>query len=146
MPEVEAAGCVVWRTSQSEPAETQVLVVHRPRYDDWSMPKGKLEKGEGFLAAAVHEVEEETGCTGTIGAELDSIRYVDHKDRSKIVRYWLMRSDASFDASAFEPNEEVDVLAWMGIEEARRALSYAHDAGLLDQAVERIALDRPDRQ
>lgn len=132
-PEVEAAGCVVWRPVA---AGVEVLVVHRPRYDDWSFPKGKLDKGEAFLDAAVREVEEETSCTGTIGAELDPIFYVDHKGRSKIVRYWLMRADSSFDAEAFEANDEVDVLSWMGIEAARSALSYDHDMALLDQAAD----------
>ncbi len=131
MPKIEAAGCVVWRHAE---AGDVVLVVHRPRYDDWSFPKGKLEAGETFLEAAVREVEEETGCTGTIGEELDPVFYVDHKGRSKIVRYWLMAPAPSFDADAFEPNKEVDVLSWMSAEEARTVLSYEHDASLLDQA------------
>ncbi len=131
VPEIEAAGCVVWRHGE---AGDVVLVVHRPRYDDWSFPKGKLEKGETFLEAAVREVEEETSCTGTIGAELDPVFYVDHKGRSKIVRYWLMAAAPSFDAYAFEPNDEVDVLSWMSAEEARATLSYEHDSSLLDQA------------
>lgn len=114
-------------------------MVHRPRYDDWSFPKGKLEDGEDFVAAAIREVEEETGCIGTLGAELDPVFYDDHKGRSKIVRYWLMRAAPSFDAAAFEPNDEVDVLTWMGIEETRGVLSYAHDAVLLDQAADLIA-------
>ena len=133
MPEitVEAAGCVVWRLG---PAGAEVLVIHRPRYDDWSMPKGKLDAGETFLEAAVREVEEETECTGVVGTELDPVYYVDHKGRSKIVRYWLMAADASFDAAAFVPNEEVDVLGWMSVAEARAVLSYDHDTALLDQA------------
>lgn len=134
-PEVQAAGCVVW---QATTAGAEVLVVHRPRYDDWSFPKGKLDKGEAFLDAAVREVEEETSCTGTIGAELDPVFYVDHKGRSKIVRYWLMRADSSFDAEAFEANEEVDVLSWMGVDAARHSLSYDHDMALLDQAADLI--------
>lgn len=131
--EVEAAGCVVWCSGD---AGLRVLVVHRPRYDDWSFPKGKLEKGETFLDGAVREVEEETGCTGTIGTELEPVTYVDHKGRDKIVRYWLMTPDSSFRAETFEANEEVDVLSWMGVEGARDALSYEHDAALLDQAVD----------
>lgn len=117
-------------------ADHDVLVVHRPRYDDWSFPKGKLEKGEDFIAAALREVEEETGCTGTMGAELEPVFYDDHKGRSKIVRYWLMKANPSFDADAFETNEEVDVLSWMAIEEARGALSYEHDVALLEQAAD----------
>lgn len=135
MPEVEAAGCVIWRPGSNGP---DVLVIHRPRYDDWSVPKGKLDAGESFLEAAVREVEEETGCTGVVGSELDPVFYVDHKGRSKIVRYWLMAADASFNAEAFVANDEVDVLAWMEIGDARASLTYGHDAALLDQAVELI--------
>lgn len=135
MAEVQAAGCVVWRFGD---VGLQVLVVHRPRYDDWSFPKGKLEAGETFLDGAVREVEEETGCTGTIGTELESVSYVDHKGRDKIVRYWLMTASPSFQAEGFEANDEVDVLSWMGVEDARNALSYEHDAALLDQAAEML--------
>ena len=103
------------------------------------MPKGKLEKGESFVEAAVREVEEETGCTGTIGTELDPVRYVDHKGRDKIVRYWTMVAAPSFDADRFVPNEEVDELSWKGIDEARAVLSYDHDNALLDQAADLIA-------
>lgn len=131
MPEVEAAGCVVWRIHSNE---FQVLIVHRPRYDDWSLPKGKLDEGEKFLDAAVREVDEETGCTGTIGAELAPVTYVDHKGRSKIVRYWLMEADPSFDNAGFVANDEVDELRWSASAAARRTLSYGHDAALVDQA------------
>ncbi len=131
MTEVEAAGCVIWRLESSG---AQVLVIHRPRYDDWSMPKGKLDAGETFVDAAVREVAEETGCTGVVGSELDPVFYVDHKGRSKIVRYWMMAADASFDAEAFVENDEVDVLEWMSVAEARAALSYEHDVALLEQA------------
>lgn len=136
-PEVEAAGCVVWRRSAES---LEVLVAHRPRYDDWSFPKGKLDPGESFLEAAVREVDEETGCIGVIGDELEPARYVDHKGRSKIVRYWLMAADSSFDVGAFEANDEVDVIAWMRPADAHKKLSYGDDRTLLDQAVERLSL------
>ena len=133
--EVQAAGCVVWRSA----AELEVLLVHRPRYDDWSLPKGKLDPGESFEEAAVREVEEETGCQGSLGAELDSVVYEDHKGRSKIVRYWLMSADLAYDIDGFEANDEVDVLAWMNHEDAAAALTYDHDRSLLDQAVGLLA-------
>lgn len=137
MAEVEAAGCVVWRASS---APVEVLVIHRPRYDDWSFPKGKLEPGESFLDAAIRELEEETGATGTFGAELDSATYVDHKGRDKIVRYWLVSADDSFRVEGFVANDEVDELAWVTVDNARRRLSYEHDVALLGQAAD--LLDR----
>ena len=136
MVEVQAAGCIVWRSGDEG---LQLLVVHRQRYDDWSFPKGKLEKGETFVDAAAREVKEETGSTGTIGAELEPVTYVDHKGRDKIVRYWLMAVNPSFDAEAFEANEEVDVLSWMGTKDASAVLSYEHDVALLNQAAALIS-------
>lgn len=127
---VEAAGCVVWR------AGPEVLLVHRPRYDDWSFPKGKLDTGESFVDAAVREVEEETGCSGELGAELPSIRYADHKGRDKIVRYWLMAAAPTFDAEQFEPNDEVDRLGWFAPGEAASVLSYDRDVAVLRAASE----------
>ena len=85
---VEAAGGVVVR-GEGEPLE--LAVVHRPRYDDWSLPKGKLESGERWEDAALREVEEETGLRCELGDELESARYRDRKGRDKLVRWWLMR-------------------------------------------------------
>src|SRR4051795_11547644 len=97
--EVLAAGGVLVR-------DGRVAVVHRPKYDDWSLPKGKLDPGEGFEEAALREVEEETGMRCELGAFLDEVEYRDHKDREKLVRYWAMEAgDADF-----EPNDEVDEL------------------------------------
>ena len=83
---VRAAGGVVWRRTDT----VEVLLVHRPRYDDWSMPKGKLDDGESFEDAAVREVEEETGIRAALGEDLGEVRYVDHKGRDKVVRWWAM--------------------------------------------------------
>lgn len=133
---IEAAGGVVWRPAG--PGEVEVLLVHRPRYDDWSLPKGKLEPGEGAEAAAVREVTEETGLRCRLGAELGEVRYVDHHGRYKRARYWAMRPvDPA--PGPFEPNDEVDALAWMPLGEARARLSYDHDAAVLD-ALERLDL------
>ncbi len=121
---VEAAGGVVVREGGSGP---EVCVVHRPRYDDWTLPKGKLDPGESFEAAALREVEEETGLRCRLVRELASTEYRDSKDRPKLVRYWLMEVEGG----AFKPNDEVDELRWLGIEEAAAALTYERDRGVL---------------
>ena len=91
--------------------------MHRPRYDDWSLPKGKLDAGETWEDAAMREVEEETGLRCALGPELPPTSYRDNKDRFKVVRYWLM--EATGDGPGFEPNDEVDELRWLS--PARRA-------------------------
>jgi 8-oxo-dGTP diphosphatase len=122
---VRAGGGVVWRPAADG---IEVLVVHRPRYDDWSLPKGKCDPGEGFEAAALREVAEETGLACELGPFLAEVRYVDHKGRDKVVRYWSMRVDAV--DHRFEPNDEVDEVRWLGPDEAADLLSYAHDRRL----------------
>jgi 8-oxo-dGTP diphosphatase len=117
---VEAAGGVVTRL---EGGELRVLAVHRPRYDDWSLPKGKLDPGETHEIAAVREVEEETAWRCTLGAELPSVRYRDRKDRPKRVRYWLMTPESR---GTFVPNDEVDEVRWISRDEAATLLT--HDA------------------
>jgi len=119
---VEAAGGVVVR-------DGQVCLVHRPRYDDWSLPKGKLDAGESFEQAALREVEEETGLVCSLEEELASTEYHDRKDRPKIVRYWRM---TVVEDPGFEPNDEVDELRWMDPAEATPLLSYEHDRKLLE--------------
>lgn len=130
---VRAAGCVVTMTGAETGAEPQVLVVHRPRYDDWSFPKGKLEAGESDRECAHREVEEETGYTGTLGVELPTIDYVDHKGRPKAVRYWAMERAGG----TFEPNDEVDRIEWLSPVAARAKLSYDHDRQVLDALLTR---------
>jgi 8-oxo-dGTP pyrophosphatase MutT (NUDIX family) len=126
--QVRAAGCVVWRPAGED---VEVLVAHRPRYDDWSFPKGKLDPGEGDLEAAVREVQEETGFTGAVGAELATTRYTDHRGRPKVVRYWAMRVTGG----AFEPNDEVDEVRWLPVAGAAPLLSYDHDRDVLQAFV-----------
>jgi 8-oxo-dGTP diphosphatase len=123
---IEAAGGVVWRR---DGGRLEVLLVHRPKYDDWSFPKGKIEVGEQPVEAAVREVLEETGHTCEVGAKLASARYSDRKGRAKRVRYWAM---TVLDGS-FSPCSEVDEIRWVGIDVARREIPYAHDADLLDE-------------
>jgi 8-oxo-dGTP diphosphatase len=126
---IEAAGGVVVR----DPAggDPQVAVIHRPRYDDWSLPKGKLERGEGWVEAAVREVEEETGYRCRPLRELSSVRYTDRKGRPKTVRYWLMESVEG----SFEANDEADELRWVGEAQAAELLTYAHDRDLVAEAL-----------
>ena len=122
--EVKAAGGLVWRRG---PSGVEVAVVHRPRYDDWSLPKGKLAKGESFEDAALREVEEETGMTCELGEELEPARYTDRKGRDKLVRFWLMRPTGG----DFEPNDEVDEMRWLDPRSAIELLDYDHDRALV---------------
>jgi 8-oxo-dGTP diphosphatase len=119
---VRAGGGVVWRRKGSGPVE--ILVVHRPRYDDWSLPKGKADAGESDEDCALREVREETGLTCRLGPELPSTRYRDNKNRDKLVRYWAMEPVAD---DGFTPNAEIDELRWLPVPEALRRLSYDHD-------------------
>ena len=118
---IRAAGGVVVR-------DGRIAVVHRPKYDDWSLPKGKLEPGETFEQAALREVHEEVGLRCELGRELEPTRYT-HKERPKIVRYWLM----SCDDGVFDPDDEVDEVRWVTPGEACDLLSYDHDRNLIDQ-------------
>jgi 8-oxo-dGTP diphosphatase len=123
---VLAAGGVVWR--QIENGETEVLLVHRPKYDDWTLPKGKLDGDETAEEAALREVEEETGLQVTLGDELPSTDYHDRFGRPKNVRYWTM----DVTGGEFHPNKEVDEVRWLPLDAAKDALSYARDRDVLD--------------
>ena len=126
---VDAAGAVVWRESDGH-----VVLVHRPFYDDWSLPKGKCDEGETFSETAVREVEEETGITGVLGDYLHEVTYpAPAKDGSgdviKTVVYFTLNATAIPD---FKPNEEVDVLLWLPVEEAITKTSYPGDREVLN--------------
>ena len=125
-PLVRAAGGIVWRTASS--GEVEVLVVHRPKYDDWTFPKGKNEPGEDDEACAIREVGEETGFRCALGPELTSTSYVDRKGRPKEVRYWVM----TIEDGEFAPTDEVDELRWVTENQARWLLSYDRDRDVLD--------------
>ena len=127
-PEVQAAGGVLLRPAGDG---VEVAVIHRPKYEDWSLPKGKLDAGEGYRLAALREVEEETGMRAELDAELGSVSYRDRKGRTKLVRYWLMRP---LDGE-FAPGSEVDELRWLAPDEAAELLSYEHDVALVHEAV-----------
>jgi 8-oxo-dGTP diphosphatase len=125
--QVRAAGGVVVR------GDGRIAVIHRPRYDDWSLPKGKLDAGETFEIGALREVQEETGIRGRILGELPATEYVDRKGRDKVVRWYRMDLDGEPDA--FAPNDEVDELRWLTPAEARDLLSYEHDRALVETVV-----------
>lgn len=109
-------------------------MVHRPKYDDWSFPKGKLDAGEHPTAAAVREVEEETGLQVRLGPALSSQRYRVAR-RMKTVQYWVGRAVGNQDTSGFQPNAEVDRVAWVGVEDAADLLSYDRDRETLAAAL-----------
>jgi 8-oxo-dGTP diphosphatase len=127
-PEVRAAGGVIVRDAGGS---REVAVIHRPKYMDWSLPKGKLEPGESWENAALREVEEETGYRCELGRALGEIRYRDRKGRSKLVRYWEM----SPREGDFAPNAEVDELRWLGLRSAEELLEYEHDRELVREAL-----------
>jgi 8-oxo-dGTP pyrophosphatase MutT (NUDIX family) len=133
-PTVRAAGGIVYRRAPD--GEPKVLLVHRPRYDDWSLPKGKADPGERDEDTALREVEDETGLRCLLGDRAGETRYRDSKGRNKIVQYWLMEPESMVDAidrNAFVPNAEVDEVRWCTVTEAIQRLSYAHDRELLQR-------------
>src|SRR4051794_28298608 len=131
--QVKASGGVVYRRADDG---IEILLVHRPRYDDWSLPKGKLDAGESWEDAALREVEEEVGLRCRLGPELPPVSYRDHKGRAKVVRYWLMEPDGG--AASFEPNDEVDEMRWIDAASAEALLSYPHDIELVQEARARL--------
>lgn len=136
MPEIAAAGGVL--LARDGEGRTRVAVIHRPKYMDWSLPKGKLEEGEGWKEAALREVEEETGYRCEPVAELPHISYLDRKGRRKLVRYWLMEPVKG----GFEPHVEVDELRWLTPDEADGLLTYPHDKELVRKALRRYRWHR----
>jgi 8-oxo-dGTP pyrophosphatase MutT (NUDIX family) len=129
---VRAAGGVVWQRGADGVIE--VVLVHRPRYDDWSLPKGKVDPGETDEEAARREVEEESTVVGLLGAELAGTTYIDRSGRTKTVRYWAMTTEGG------EPggSNEVDDARWLPISEARRRLTYDRDIPVLDSLLSAI--------
>lgn len=125
---IKAAGAVVWR--EETPFELEILLVHRPQYDDWSFPKGKVEEREASIAAAFREVKEETGVTATFGQYLGSSSYK-IEDEKKKVKYWMAQARSS--TAPFTPNEEVDKIEWVSIKEARHFLTHNEDREILDE-------------
>lgn len=123
-----AAGAVVARRRKDGTPE--FLLVHRPRYDDWSLPKGKIDKGESFLEGALREVREETGVKGKNPRLVGTIAYHTKNGNPKVVRWWLV--DAG--KGSFTPNQEVDRIKWVTFKKGSRKLTYRNDREVLDRA------------
>jgi 8-oxo-dGTP pyrophosphatase MutT (NUDIX family) len=127
--EVRAAGGVVWRfaTRGTDDSAIELAIIHRPRYDDWSFPKGKLTAGESDLDGALREVFEETGSHVQVGRALGEVWYVNSAGRNKVVRYWAMQAIGG----AFTPSKEVDDLRWVSVEAAEEVLTRDSDIEIL---------------
>jgi len=121
---IQAAGGLIVRRHTDE---LEILVVHRPVHEDWSFPKGKLEPGETFEAAALREVHEETGLSCQLLRFIGHTHYLDRKGRPKAVAYWVMSAESGL----FTPNAEVDQLRWLGLGHATGLLSYQRDQELV---------------
>lgn len=121
---VPAAGAVLYRLEDGIPL---CAVVHRPRYDDWSLPKGKVDAGESLPVTAVREIAEETGFTAVLDSRIGTTGYPLKESTRKEVTYW----SALAREGAFEPNSEVDELRWLPVGEARELVSYALDRKIL---------------
>jgi 8-oxo-dGTP diphosphatase len=136
-PPIQAAGGVVWRLGEaSDGAQVEIAIIHRPRYDDWSIPKGKLAPGESHLEGAIREVHEETGYRVQPGRSLGEVRYLKESAgaaREKVVHYWAMRAVGG----AFSPNREVDELRWLPIDDARETVTRASDRDVLERFAQR---------
>ena len=130
---VRAAGTVLWRHSPFD-GRVEIALVHRPRYDDWSLPKGKLKRGEDFAAAAVRETREETGMQCVLGATLPVTRYL-VQGRPKEVRYWSARAGEG----GFVPSREVDRMAWLPPVAARHRLTHDRDRPVVDAFLDGLA-------
>lgn len=123
-----AAGCVVTRRGADNRPE--YLIVHRPRYADWSLPKGKLDRDETFLAAALRELKEETGIVGKKPRPIGSVGYLTKATNPKVVRWWLV----DVKKGEFEPNTEVDKVKWVSIKKGLSKLTYRNDRRVLQRA------------
>jgi 8-oxo-dGTP diphosphatase len=130
---VRAAGGLVWRRDGT--GELEVVIVHRPQYDDWSFPKGKVKKGEDERHAALREVEEETSLRCSLGIEVGESRYVDARGRQKVARFWEMTPVRG----TLAPANEIDDARWSGIEAAVGSLTYDRDRALLARLLELVA-------
>lgn len=130
---IKAAGGILWRAdSGSDNGGVEVAVIHRPRYDDWSFPKGKLVHDETFLEGAVREVAEETGYRFKLGRPLGDVSYIktsESNSRPKVVRYWAMQAEGG----VFTPGNEVDQLRWLPLQDAAAHVTHDRDREVLER-------------
>ncbi|WP_338897458.1 NUDIX hydrolase [Streptomyces sp. TG1A-60] len=137
---VRAAGCALWRRAVSG-GGVELAVVHRPKWSDWSLPKGKLKRGEEARDAALREVLEETGMECALGPELPGVHYTDAQHRPKQVRYWA----AEATGGTFTPNREVSRLLWLPPEAAAQRLTYERDRALVSALLDALHKTGTDR-
>lgn len=130
-----AAGAVLWRGDLTDPGTIKVACIHRPRYDDWSLAKGKVDPGESLVATAVREIKEETGFDVRLGKLLGKTVYP-VKDSTKVVYYWT----GEVLGGEFEANEEVDEIRWLPFDEATAIMSYDLDRQVLQKAQKRFGI------
>lgn len=131
---MRAAGCVLWRRAPEGAEGLEICLVHRPKYDDWSHPKGKLKSDEEPLAGALREVREETGHHCAPGARLPSAHYIDPQGRPKAVDYWA----AEAGEGCFQPNDEIDRVLWLTPAAARERLTEPRDRALVDALLDAL--------
>ena len=130
---VYAAGGVVWRLVEGK---FRVLLIHRTKYRDVTLPKGKVDPGETLAETAVREIREETGIRVSLGVPVGVSRYRMPSSRTKIVHYWAAEAtDAAVRTSTFVPNKEIAAIEWVGLKKARKHLSYPVDIEILDEFV-----------
>jgi 8-oxo-dGTP diphosphatase len=133
---VEAAGGVLWRETSSG---RKLAIIHRKRYDDWSLPKGKRESGERWEETALREVREETGCRPKLGKFIGSASYViNHHKTPKVVLFWHMYTK---NECKFQPNNEVDRLKWVSPQKALKILSYKDERYIIQIATTQFRRD-----
>ena len=128
---IEAAGGVIWRKASSG---IKIAIIHRQRYDDWSLPKGKREPGESWQETALREAQEETGCPVKLGTFIGSASYTINGGRPKIVLFWLMSARNKKDCK-LQPNNEVDRVKWVSPDRAQKLLTYKDERAILREAI-----------
>jgi 8-oxo-dGTP diphosphatase len=127
---IEAAGGVLWKDTSSG---RKLAIIHRQRYDDWSLPKGKRKQGERWAETALREVQEETGCRASLGKFIGSASYViNHHGTPKVVLFWHMDTK---NEPGFQPSDEVDRLKWVSPQKALKILSYEDERDIIKKAI-----------
>ena len=130
---VEAAGGVLWKQTSSG---LKLAIIHRQRYDDWSLPKGKREPGERWETTALREVLEETGCQATLGEFIGSASYLINPQKTpKVVLFWNMHTKNEF---SFQPNDEVDRIKWVSPQKALKTLNYGEERDIIKKATQQM--------
>lgn len=129
---IEAAGGILWKETSYG---FKLAIIHRKRYDDWSLPKGKREPGESWQETALREVREETGCPATLGEFIGSTAYTINGQTPKVVLFWHMTAENDCE---FIPNSEVDKLKWVTPKNALKFLNYEDERSIVSKAMEII--------